>query len=167
MHLTIFLLVKGAVLRFVSPDQIGSLNQVIPEITIACTRKHFVISLKITRLVAGPEQSSKFCDRGLVVKALNVADFSENPSTAHRAYSRNGLEGIRDSIKNAGNCLIQILDLAFKMPDDLNRTAQDLVNRILHTFRKPVRGPGSFLDGCGQILGIAKAAMAFGLEIHR
>ena len=70
-----FKVIVAPKLGVASSHRVGCFQQVVAEIAIARFNHSGMLCLKVTGLVSVPDKASIFCDRGLRLKAMNIANF--------------------------------------------------------------------------------------------
>ena len=98
-----------------------------------------------------PDKTGKLGDRGLRIKAVDIADFSDDTGGVDLANARNGGQSVRDDLKLLFNGLIQYLDLFFQGTHRGNGNGHGLIHGIIYRLWQPVGafGRSPYRLGCG------------------
>lgn len=73
-----------------SSHRVGSFQQIVAEVAVAGFNHPGVLRLKVAGLVPVPDKTSVFGNRGLRVKTVDIADFSDDTGGVDLANARNG-----------------------------------------------------------------------------
>ena len=118
-----------------SSHGVGSFQQVVAKISVAGFNHPGMLCLKVTGLVLCPDKAGILGNGGLGVKAVDIANFSDNTGRVDYSNTRDGCQGIRDDLKLVLNGLVQHLDLFLQGPHGSNRYSHGLVYRVVHSDR--------------------------------
>ena len=73
-----------------SSHRVGGFQQVVTEIAVAGFNHSGVLRLEFTGLVFVSDEAGKLGDRGLRIKAVDIADFSDDTGGVNLANARDG-----------------------------------------------------------------------------
>ena len=96
-----------------SSHGVGGFQQVVAEVAVSGFNHQGVLRLEFTGLVFVPDKTGKLGDRGLRIKAVDIADFSDDTGGVNLVNAGDGGQGIRNDLKLVFNGFIQNLDLVF------------------------------------------------------
>ena len=82
-----------------SSHGVGGLQQVVAEIAVARLDHLGMLGFKVTGLVPVPDKTGKFGNRGLRVKTMDIANFSDDTGGVDLANAGDGGQCIRDDFK--------------------------------------------------------------------
>ena len=135
-----------------SSHGVGGLQQVVAEIAVAGFDHFGMLGFKVTGLVPVPDKTGKFGNRGLRVKTMDIADFSDDTSGVDLANAGDGGQCIRDDFKLLLNGFVQNLDLFLQCTHRSDRNGHSLIHGIVYSDWQAVRisscNTDSFCLGC-------------------
>ena len=94
-----------------SSHGVGGFQQVVAEVAVARFDHLRMFGFKITGLISVPDKTGKFSNRGLRIKPMDIANFSDDTSGVDLANTGDGCQRVRDDFKLVFNGLVQNLDL--------------------------------------------------------
>ena len=86
-NFAVFLEVILSINRLITLYRIGSFNKVITQIMIAGTCQVCSFGFEVTRLFSFPIKAGIFSQFGFIFESVDLADFSNDTSSIHRAYT--------------------------------------------------------------------------------
>ena len=89
-----------------SSHRVGGFQQVIAEVAVAGFNHPGVFGFKFTGLVLCPDKAGKLSNGGLRIKAVDIADLSDDTGGENLANAGDGRQGIWDNLKLVFNGLI-------------------------------------------------------------
>jgi len=90
-----------------------------------------------------PDKTGKLGDRGLRIKAVDIANLSNDSGGVNLANAGNGSECVWDNFKLLLNGLVRHFDLFLQCPHGGDRYRHCLVHRVIHGNWQTVR-----ISGC-------------------
>ena len=146
-----FKVIVAPELGVASSHRVGGFQQVVAEIAVAGFNHSGVLRFKFTGLVAVPDKAGKLGDRGLRIKAVDIANFSNNTGGVDLANARDGGQSVRDDFKLLFNGFVQYLNLFFQGPHRGDGNRHCLVHGIVYCLGQAVgafgRSPYCFGSG--------------------
>ena len=104
-----------------------------------------------------PDKTGKFSNRGLRIKPMDIANFSDDTGGVDFANARDGGQCIRDDLKLLLNGFVQHLDLLLQCPHRSDRNGHSLIYSVVHRLRQPVRSSGRSLHCFSSSIWISKS----------
>ena len=115
-----------------SSHGVGGLQQVVAEIAVAGFDHFGMLGFKVTGLVPVPDKTGKFGNRGLRVKTMDIADFSDDTSGVDLANAGDGGQCIRDDSNCCSMALSRTLTCSFSARMEAIETAMAWFTGVVH-----------------------------------
>ena len=111
--------VEGGVLRFSHTDGVGGLDEVVAQVKIALASERDVFIVECTRVVLVHTQPGELGKGVVVTEALDVADLGQDASRVYRPDSRDGMHGVGEGLRLAGDQPVELLELLLEEADGI------------------------------------------------
>lgn len=119
------------------------------------------LGFKITGLVLCSDRASTFGGRGLRIKTVDIADFSDDTGRVNLTDIGNRCEGVRANLEMVFNGLVQNIDLLFQSTHNRNCDRHGLIHRVVYSDGQPVGNSGCGLNGLCLGYSICKVVARF------
>ena len=116
VNLMVLEIIVAPELGVASSHRVGGFQQVVAEISVSGFNHPGVLCLEFTGLVFVPDKTGKLGDRGLRIKAVDIANLSNDSGGVNLANAGNGSECVWDNFKLLLNGLVQHFDPVPSVP---------------------------------------------------